>query len=91
MGHSLGSLILFDLLAGQGVGGEVEQEAGLTEETLPGAVEEINTIEDVFAKLELGEHLTAFTDQGVSLAELETCTEEDLREAGLPLGPRKSN
>ena len=28
-------------------------------------------------------------DSGIGLAELETCTEDDLKEAGLPLGPRK--
>ena len=46
-------------------------------------------IEDVFSKLDIVEHLPVFKDQGIGMEELETCTEEDLKEAGLPLGPRK--
>lgn len=89
VGHSLGSLILFDLLAGQRESNNdmpIEEE----EDTLvkPRWDKELG-IEDVFAKLEITEHLSVFTDQGIGMDELETCSEDDLKEAGLPLGPRK--
>jgi hypothetical protein len=89
VGHSLGSLILFDLLAGQVEtvnDVQVEEE----EETLekPRWDKDLG-IEDVFTKLEISEHLAVFTDQGIGMEELETCSEDDLKEAGLPLGPRK--
>ena len=88
IGHSLGSLILFDLLSGQ------------TEEKEPEAIVENSPlvkpkwdkdlgIGEVFVKLGIEEHLDPFTDQGVGVEELLECGEEDLKEANLPLGPRK--
>ena len=47
------------------------------------------SLEEVFSRLEISDHITTFTDQGIGIAELETCSEDDLKEAGLPLGPRK--
>ena len=87
VGHSLGSLILFDLLAGQ------EEKSGHPEE-MDENVEKPSwdkdlSIEGVFSKLEIQEHLAVFVDQGIGIQELKTCTEDDLKEAGLPLGPRK--
>ena len=99
IGHSLGSLILFDLLSGQ-----IEDLAGNTsqeEKETSGTTGEEDTdvkiprwekdlsIEDVFSKLAITDHLATFIDQGIGIAELETCSEDDLKEAGLPLGPRK--
>jgi len=91
IGHSLGSLILFDLLSGQKRedGQKDESEPESSEQDMKPRWEKDLGIEDVFSKLEISEHLTTFTDQGIGLAELETCTEDDLKEAGLPLGPRK--
>ena len=94
IGHSLGSLILFDLLSGQKAE-NVETES--KDESLNASGQDLQiprwekdlSIEDVFGKLEISEHLPVFTDQGIGLAELETCSEDDLKEAGLPLGPRK--
>eukprot|EP00090_Calanus_glacialis_P024326 TRINITY_DN37779_c0_g1_i1.p1 TRINITY_DN37779_c0_g1~~TRINITY_DN37779_c0_g1_i1.p1 ORF type:complete len:1042 (-),score=352.82 TRINITY_DN37779_c0_g1_i1:171-3296(-) len=90
VGHSLGSLILFDLLAGQVEAVNEVQAEGEDEETLvkPRWDKDLG-IEDVFSKLEIGDHLAVFTDQGIGMEELETCSEDDLKEAGLPLGPRK--
>jgi len=87
VGHSLGSLILFDLLAGQ------EENSGQPEEMdenvqKPSWDKDLS-IEGVFSKLEIEEHLAVFVDQGIGIQELETCSEDDLKEAGLPLGPRK--
>ena len=99
IGHSLGSLILFDLLSGQNV--DLAGNTSQTEKETSGTTGEEDTdvkiprwekdlsIEDVFSKLEITDHLAAFTDQGIGIAELETCSEDDLKEAGLPLGPRK--
>eukprot|EP00092_Neocalanus_flemingeri_P040429 GFUD01044030.1.p1 GENE.GFUD01044030.1~~GFUD01044030.1.p1 ORF type:complete len:1043 (-),score=301.73 GFUD01044030.1:134-3262(-) len=88
IGHSLGSLILFDLLAGQTEAGSDELDK--TEEMLvkPRWDKDLG-IEEVFAKLEISDHLPVFTDQGIGMEELDTCSEDDLKEAGLPLGPRK--
>ena len=46
-------------------------------------------MEEVFAKLEISEHLATFTSEGVGLEELSSCSEDDLKEAGLSLGGRK--
>jgi hypothetical protein len=94
VGHSLGSLILFDLLAGQTDEEEeqVEEELGEKAPSSPMVKprwEQDLTIEEVFGKLGIAEHLGAFTSQGVGMEELLSCSEEDLREAELPLGPRK--
>lgn len=85
IGHSLGSLILFDLLAGQKEASSEKEEQMLVK---PLWDKDLG-IEDVFSKLDIVEHLPVFKDQGIGMEELETCTEEDLKEAGLPLGPRK--
>ena len=99
IGHSLGSLILFDLLSGQSE--DLARNTSQPEKETSGTTGEEDTdvkiprwekdlsIEDVFSKLEITDHLAAFTDQGIGIAELETCSEDDLKEAGLPLGPRK--
>ena len=89
VGHSLGSLILFDLLAGQTTD-EKEVEANLESSPLvkPKWDKDLD-IGEVFVKLGIEEHLAPFTDQGVGVEELLECGEEDLKEANLPLGPRK--
>jgi len=89
VGHSLGSLILFDLLAGQKESNKdilIEEEENTV--VKPRWDKELG-IAEVFAKLEITDHLPVFTDQGIGMDELETCSEDDLKEAGLPLGPRK--
>jgi len=89
VGHSLGSLILFDLLSGQTTE-EKEVEANLESSPLvkPKWDKDLD-IGEVFVKLGIEEHLAPFTDQGVGVEELLECGEEDLKEANLPLGPRK--
>jgi len=89
IGHSLGSLILFDLLSGQT---EEKVEVDVNVETSPLVKPKWDKdlgIGEVFAKLGIEEHLDPFTDQGVGVEELLECGEEDLKEANLPLGPRK--
>ena len=98
IGHSLGSLILFDLLSGQSedlpekTSQSVKEATGDTGKDFDVKIprwEKDLSMEDVFSKLEITDHLSTFTDQGIGIAELETCSEDDLKEAGLPLGPRK--
>jgi len=43
----------------------------------------------VFEKLEIGEFAEIFTKVGIDMEALIMCNEEDLKEGGLPLGPRK--
>ena len=96
VGHSLGSLILFDLLSGQKDSEDQVEEAVAETETdknneepkMPRWEKDLS-LEEVFTKLEISDHVATFTDQGIGIEELETCTEDDLKEAGLPLGPRK--
>jgi len=88
VGHSLGSLILFDLLAGQKESNN-DQLAEKDDTLVKPRWDKELGIEEVFSKLEMTDHLTVFTDQGIGMEELETCSEDDLKEAGLPLGPRK--
>ena len=66
IGHSLGSLILFDLLSGQRRedGQKDESEPESSEQDMKPRWEKDLGIEDVFSKLEISEHLTTFTDQG---------------------------
>jgi hypothetical protein len=47
------------------------------------------TLEDLFSNLDLTEFVQIFSNEGIDLAALLTCTEDDLKEANLPLGPRK--
>jgi len=92
IGHSLGSLILFDLLSGQSAG-----EAGDGQFDVTGSPqgpvkprwEKDLSLEEVFVKLGIDEHAHIFLSQGISMAELASCSEEDLKEAELPLCPRK--
>ena len=80
VGHSLGSLILFDLLSGQTTE-EKEVEASLESSPLvkPKWDKDLD-IGEVFVKLGIEEHLAPFTDQGVGVEELLECGEEDLKE-----------
>jgi len=102
IGHSLGSLILFDLLSGQvsEVSENPVSEPSDNSEH-PENLERRNstlvkprwdkdlTLEEVFEKLGISEYVDVFVNQGIGMEELESCSEEDLKEAELPLGPRK--
>uniref|UniRef100_A0A669CEW1 SEC23 interacting protein n=1 Tax=Oreochromis niloticus TaxID=8128 RepID=A0A669CEW1_ORENI len=99
-GHSLGSLILFDLLSNQknaspgGVTAPVAQENSAV---TPPAVEEQpredgEEFEDLAAMLEhlgLSEYKSTFDEEKIDIESFLMCTIEDLKEMGIPLGPRK--
>ncbi|KAM8739268.1 SEC23-interacting protein [Acanthopagrus schlegelii] len=110
-GHSLGSLILFDLLSNQKNGspalakgtanGDTKQVAAPTTQTnnavTPPAVEEEpkeegEEFEDLSAMLEhlgLSEYKSTFDEEKIDVESFLMCTIEDLKEMGIPLGPRK--
>ncbi|XP_023281544.1 SEC23-interacting protein isoform X2 [Seriola lalandi dorsalis] len=113
-GHSLGSLILFDLLSNQKNGspalgmpvmptsnGDTKQAAAPVTQAnntaTPPAVEEEakedgEELEDLSAVLEhlgLSEYKSTFDEEKIDIESFLMCTIEDLKEMGIPLGPRK--
>lgn len=120
-GHSLGSLILFDILSNQkdlassvnsgpfsGVNGSVKDVAvhdkQMTEDTSslgssiatsadelcePEAEEEVPTLQKTLEMLSLAEYTSTFEKERIDMESLLMCTVDDLKEMGIPLGPRK--
>ncbi|XP_062286108.1 SEC23-interacting protein [Scomber scombrus] len=110
-GHSLGSLILFDLLSNQKNGspalvtpiiptanGDTKQvTVPVPQAVTPPAVEEEpkedgEEFEDLSAMLEhlgLSEYKGTFDEEKIDIESFLMCTIEDLKEMGIPLGPRK--
>jgi hypothetical protein len=43
----------------------------------------------VFAQLDIGDYAENFLKEGIDMDALSMCNEDDLKEGGLPLGPRK--
>ncbi|KAM4590856.1 SEC23-interacting protein [Odontesthes bonariensis] len=113
-GHSLGSLILFDLLSNQKTvspgmvipavptaNGDTKQVTapatqGCNAVTPPAAEEqpkeEEEEFQDLAAVLEhlgLSEYKSTFDEEKIDIESFVMCTIEDLKEMGLPMGPRK--
>ncbi|XP_017320014.1 SEC23-interacting protein isoform X2 [Ictalurus punctatus] len=110
-GHSLGSLILFDLLSNQknpssgstpngNTQPEVKQVSPpvsqATEVFNPAAAEEAveeeketANLSSVLEQLGLSEYLSTFEQEKIDVESLLMCTVDDLKEMGIPLGPRK--
>ncbi|KAM9847532.1 SEC23-interacting protein isoform 1-T1 [Aulostomus maculatus] len=107
-GHSLGSLILFDLLSNQKnvpamptpptANGETKQvTAPITQAVNPPAVaeepkedgEELEDLSAVLEHLGLSEYKSTFDTEKIDIESFLMCTIEDLKEMGIPLGPRK--
>ncbi|XP_047406337.1 phospholipase DDHD2 isoform X2 [Sciurus carolinensis] len=87
-GHSLGSLILFDILTNQKDSlGDIDSEKG----SLNIAVDQGDapTLEEDLKKLQLSEFFNVFEKEKVDKEALMLCTDRDLQEMGIPLGPRK--
>ncbi|NXA60780.1 DDHD2 Phospholipase, partial [Mohoua ochrocephala] len=86
-GHSLGSLILFDLLTNQKADPEEDehraQGSGTASST--GGIEEVK---EILKKLELSEYCDVFEKEKMDRQALSLCTETNLKEMGIPLGPR---
>ncbi|XP_060782065.1 SEC23-interacting protein isoform X1 [Neoarius graeffei] len=105
-GHSLGSLILFDLLSNQknpssastpnGTAQPEVKQVSPPEVFSPAAAEEAKEEEDeaanlssVLEQLGLSEYLSTFEQEKIDVESLLMCTVDDLKEMGIPLGPRK--
>nr|XP_041573164.1 SEC23-interacting protein [Taeniopygia guttata] len=120
-GHSLGSLILFDILSNQkdlassvnsgpfsGVNGSVKDVAvhdkQMTEDTSSlgssiatsaddlceaEAEEDVPTLQKTLEMLSLAEYVSTFEKERIDMESLLMCTVDDLKEMGIPLGPRK--
>ncbi|NXD16588.1 DDHD2 Phospholipase, partial [Nothocercus nigrocapillus] len=86
-GHSLGSLILFDLLTNQKVAPEDEErgrEGSRTTSSTRGAEQ----VKEILKTLELSEYSDVFEKEKMDRQALFLCTEKNLKEMGIPLGPR---
>ncbi|NXK48212.1 S23IP protein, partial [Chauna torquata] len=120
-GHSLGSLILFDILSNQkdlassvntgafsGVNGTVKDMAvhdkQMTEDTSslgssittsgddlyePEVDDDVPTLQKTLEMLSLSEYASTFEKERIDMESLLMCTVDDLKEMGIPLGPRK--
>ncbi|KAF1547212.1 Phospholipase DDHD2, partial [Eudyptula minor] len=86
-GHSLGSLILFDLLTNQKAAPEEDEhskEGSRTTSSNRG----IEEVKEILKKLELSEYCDVFEKEKMDRQALFLCTEKNLKEMGIPLGPR---
>ncbi|CAL1526016.1 unnamed protein product [Lymnaea stagnalis] len=107
-GHSLGSVILFDLLLNQRLPGDIstntlDQDMLLTQSvshapdvphderiSIEGSEkDDVLTLETLLSKVGLQDKLTLFETEQMDVESLIMCTEQDLKDIGLPLGPRK--
>ncbi|NXR35817.1 DDHD2 Phospholipase, partial [Zosterops hypoxanthus] len=86
-GHSLGSLILFDLLTNQKADPEEEEHCAQGSRTASstGGTE---GVKEILKKLELSEYCDLFEKEKMDRQALFLCTEKNLKEMGIPLGPR---
>ncbi|XP_025059218.1 phospholipase DDHD2 isoform X3 [Alligator sinensis] len=87
-GHSLGSLILFDLLTNQKASSE--DEDGKEKESQTGARHgaDASSVKEILEKLKLSEYSTVFEKERMDRQALLLCTEQNLKDMGIPLGPR---
>ncbi|XP_053125103.1 phospholipase DDHD2 isoform X2 [Hemicordylus capensis] len=86
-GHSLGSLILFDLLTNQKSTSE-EEDKNEAPQALATSQEAFESVNDILKDLELSEYCSVFEREQVDRRALALCTEKELKEMGIPLGPR---
>ncbi|XP_061674424.1 phospholipase DDHD2 isoform X2 [Syngnathoides biaculeatus] len=86
VGHSLGSLILFDMLTNQRTGSESAREKVLSDDLCD---PENDTLEQILTRLGLQQYTPTFKAENLDLESLALCQENDLKDLGIPLGPRK--
>uniref|UniRef100_F6TPA1 SEC23 interacting protein n=1 Tax=Xenopus tropicalis TaxID=8364 RepID=F6TPA1_XENTR len=111
-GHSLGSLVLFDILSNQTdptaaplvpvpppeANGPIKSKASDEKAVTLQAVEEpsdseqqkpLPTLREALESLSLAEYSNVFEKEQIDMESLLMCTVDDLKEMGVPLGPRK--
>ncbi|NXC07185.1 DDHD2 Phospholipase, partial [Orthonyx spaldingii] len=86
-GHSLGSLILFDLLTNQKADPEEDEHHAQGSRTTSGTGN-VEEVKEILKKLELSEYCEVFDKEKMDRQALFLCTEKNLKEMGIPLGPR---
>lgn len=87
VGHSLGSLILFDLLTNQRTVLDANTEKVPKEESNCHA--QHDSLEQFLTQLGLQQYLTSLQGEDLDLESLVLCRDNDLKDLGIPLGPRK--
>ncbi|KAF1389087.1 hypothetical protein PFLUV_G00069820 [Perca fluviatilis] len=85
VGHSLGSLILFDLLTNQRTGLEAREGVPSGEPFRPNC----DTLQQTLTRLGLEQYLDTLQAENLDLESLALCQDSDLKDLGIPLGPRK--
>ncbi|XP_054904789.1 phospholipase DDHD2 isoform X2 [Poeciliopsis prolifica] len=85
VGHSLGSLILFDLLTNQRNRSRAKDGVPSGEHCALNS----DTLEQMLTKLNLQQYLQILLAENVDMESLALCQDSDLRNLGIPLGPRK--
>ncbi|XP_068128372.1 phospholipase DDHD2-like isoform X2 [Hyperolius riggenbachi] len=88
-GHSLGSLILFDLLTNQTDASSRNQERLEASDLGAEAQRNKPTLREMLEELELTELSSVFEKEMIDADSLSLCTEQDLKDMEIPLGPRK--
>ncbi|XP_053440512.1 SEC23-interacting protein isoform X3 [Nycticebus coucang] len=113
-GHSLGSLILFDILSNQkdwdlskspgplSVANGIVKQPHFQEKQMPEEPKltldetcdlddknEVLTLQETLEALNLAEYVSTFEKEKIDMESLLMCTVSDLKEMGIPLGPRK--
>ncbi|XP_067417431.1 SEC23-interacting protein isoform X1 [Emydura macquarii macquarii] len=120
-GHSLGALILFDILSNQkdltssGNSGHptavngLQNDVGVRDKQMaedtnslvpvvtpsgdelydPDVEDEVPTLQKALEMLSLSEYIDTFEKERIDMESLLMCTVDDLKEMGIPLGPRK--
>uniref|UniRef100_H0WR01 SEC23 interacting protein n=1 Tax=Otolemur garnettii TaxID=30611 RepID=H0WR01_OTOGA len=113
-GHSLGSLILFDILSNQkdwdlskspgppSVANGVVKQPQFQEKQMPeepkltldetcnlNDEKKVLTLQETLEALNLAEYVSTFEKEKIDTESLFMCTVDDLKEMGIPLGPRK--
>ncbi|KAM4675700.1 triacylglycerol hydrolase DDHD2 [Discoglossus pictus] len=88
-GHSLGSLILFDLLTNQRDSTQSSNARAKARDCGNDRKGEKRTLLNVLEKLGLADLHSVFDHEKLDLEALVLCSEKDLVDLGIPLGPRK--
>uniref|UniRef100_A0A8D0DDF7 DDHD domain containing 2 n=1 Tax=Sander lucioperca TaxID=283035 RepID=A0A8D0DDF7_SANLU len=85
VGHSLGSLILFDLLTNQRTGSKDREGVPSGEPFRLNC----DTLQQTLTRLGLEQYLDTLQAENLDLESLALCQDTDLKDLGIPLGPRK--
>ncbi|XP_034026034.1 phospholipase DDHD2 isoform X3 [Thalassophryne amazonica] len=86
VGHSLGSLILFDLLTNQKTATKVSKDGTLCNRPCH---QTCDNLAETLTRLGLQQYLDILQAENLDLESLALCQDSDLKDLGIPLGPRK--